>query len=79
MAEQPATRKGTEIQVTRYYIHNHVPHVFAPVGNIGREVCLLCGQRKGATDIHTIESITPKARPYAGRKPDLEYHDKNDR
>ena len=63
--------------MTRYYIHNHVPHVFAPHGKKGREICLLCGQAKGATDIHTIETVTNKGRPYAGKKPTLDQYDGN--
>ena len=65
--------------MTRYYIHNHVPHVFAPHGKRGREICLLCGQGKGATDIHTIESVTPRWHDHGDRKPDLDFHDRNDR
>lgn len=63
--------------MTRYYIHNYVPHVFAPHGKKGREICLLCGQAKGATDIHTIEPVSSRTKPYAGKKPSLDVYDGN--
>ena len=63
--------------MTRYYIHNHVPHVFAPHGKKGREICLLCGQPKGTTDIHTIETVSSRGPTYAGKKPSLDWYDGN--